>query len=306
MVRLKYADIRPKKKTLELIEKINNICQRYHALSVPLSFRQLFYLLLAAGHVKNNKSAYGELVRLITTARTGGLIDWDFVSEGTRRTRPATVWRDIPHALDTLRDYFHLDHWQGQEYYLELWISKDGLYSLVAPFCREYGLTCVGYQHYLSATEAHEAAQNRFLPAVQSGRRPVILCLSDHDPAHLHMRKHAGARISEFIGQEVTVEHIGLHYDQVRLYQLPPRPDRITRIPEWYLDRYGRDCWEIEALEPTILQTLLKSVVEESYIDRDAWDRADRLEKQQTSCLASFIQAWNDRGGFHSSVEEVT
>ena len=71
-------------------------------------------------------------------------------------------------------------------------------------------------------------------------------------------------------GASVEVRRIALNINQVRQYNPPPNPAKLTdsRI-QGYLTLYGDESWELDALDPT---TLINLITDEITDVRDEWD----------------------------------
>lgn len=75
-----------------------------------------------------------------------------------------------------------------------------------------------------------------------------------------------------------TFERIALNMDQIRQYNPPPNPAKITdsRAGD-YIQRFGRQSWELDALPPQVLNDLIDvSIAGE--VDRIKFDARRRLE----------------------------
>jgi hypothetical protein len=67
--------------------------------------------------------------------------------------------------------------------------------------------------------------------------------------------------------------------DQVNHYAPPPNPAKVTDSRfESYLAEYGSQSWELDALEPSVINALITDHVAE-YRDEDIW--ADSLARQE-------------------------
>ena len=80
----------------------------------------------------------------------------------------------------------------------------------------------------------------------------------------------------------INVERLALNMEQVRQYNPPPNPAKETdsRFAA-YVDEYGDECWELDALSPQALINLIQEAVE-SIRDDDLWQASvDEQEKQR-------------------------
>lgn len=82
-----------------------------------------------------------------------------------------------------------------------------------------------------------------------------------------------------------TVKHIGLTMEQVRKYNLPPNPAKLTdpRAKEYVL-KYGDISWEVDALQPSAISGIIEESLEE-LIDFNVYNGVKEKEKKDISIL---------------------
>ena len=90
-------------------------------------------------------------------------------------------------------------------------------------------------------------------------------------------------------GATVRIERIALNPVQVAEYQPPPNPAKRTdKRYKKYAAAHGTQSWELDALEPLILDGLIKSHVH-NYLDSQAFEKArQRQEKEREQILALY------------------
>lgn len=86
------------------------------------------------------------------------------------------------------------------------------------------------------------------------------------------------------------VERIALNWDQVQEYDPPPSPTKLTdsRATGYIVD-HGYECWELDALEPSLMDSLIQARIRAN-IDheiRDAQIDRQRIGQRQLNTLAS-------------------
>lgn len=88
-----------------------------------------------------------------------------------------------------------------------------------------------------------------------------IIHLGDHDPSGIDMTRDIQERL-EMFGAAVKVKRVALTMNQVKTYNPPPNPAKITdsRCGK-YIDQYGEESWELDALEPQMLVNLIRNEV---------------------------------------------
>ena len=82
-------------------------------------------------------------------------------------------------------------------------------------------------------------------------------------------------------GANVSIKRIALNMPQIEQYEPPPNPAKTTnsRSSE-YIKRYGVNSWELDALEPKMLDGLISDNILK-YIDMDKFKRAKIRQDQE-------------------------
>jgi len=88
-------------------------------------------------------------------------------------------------------------------------------------------------------------------------------------------------------GCDVEVERIALNMDQIEAFDPPPSPAKITdsRAAD-YIELYGHDSWELDALEPAQLEDLIEGEIT-SRLDMDLWNEREEREERERVVLTA-------------------
>jgi hypothetical protein len=186
------------------------------------------------------------------------------------------------------------DHWARQEHYVEVWVEKDALSSVIEKPCGKYGVTYLACKGYLSASEAWRAGQ-RFEKAVEDGKKCVLIHLGDHDPSGIDMSRDNQDRIDLFTQHSgVELRRIALNMDQIDQYAPPPNPAKVTdsRFVN-YIKKYGESCWELDALEPKVIDAMIEKEIR-SMIDQDRWNMVTEMEAEGRKALEALGDNWGE------------
>jgi hypothetical protein len=90
----------------------------------------------------------------------------------------------------------------------------------------------------------------------------------------LRGRKSSPRTNKKYSHLQFVVERVALNMDQVRQYNPPPQPAKTTDSrAEKYIERFGNESWELDALEPSVLVDLVESKIAE-YRDDTLYDAA--------------------------------
>lgn len=259
MPKIQYKEIRFQQKSLDLIELVNQVVDEYSAQGYELTLRQVYYQLVARGYIPNNERSYKNVGSLINDGRLAGLIDWNSVTDRTRNLRKAGHWDNPADVIASARYSYNLDKWEGQPNYVEVWVEKDALVDIVGQACNPLDTPYFSCRGYTSQSEMWSAAQ-RFIRQDDREKR-IIIHLGDHDPSGIDMTRDIQERL-ELFGADVYVKRVALTMNQIQTYNPPPNPAKITDSrASKYIDQFGDESWELDALEPKVITDLIKKQV---------------------------------------------
>jgi len=126
--------------------------------------------------------------------------------------------------------------------------------------CRDLDVPFFSCLGYTSQSELWRAAQ-RQIGYESDGKQGVIIHLGDHDPSGLDMTRDIAARFKTFQAS-VIVNRIALNWNQVEQYNPPPNPTKLTDSrSSGYVSEFGGSSWELDALEPSVLNRLVHDTV---------------------------------------------
>ena len=299
MPKIAYKNINFRSESLRLINLVNSVIDEYEAQGYDLTLRQVYYQLVARGYIPNNERSYKNIGNLINDARLAGLIDWFSISDRTRNLRRNSHWESPQDIMDSVVSSYAIDTRSTQPIYTEVWVEKDALIGIVQSISQTLDVPCFSCRGYVSASEMWSAAR-RFIREDNRERR-VILHLGDHDPSGKDMTRDIMDRLAMF-GADVDVKRIALNFDQIEEYSPPPNPTKLTDSrASSYIDSYGYECWELDALEPKVLTNLIKSEVA-SLTDNRELLAMQQLQHSQTQDLILVKDNWSEavshlRGG---------
>ena len=279
--------------TLEIIDRANHIIDEMRQDGYTLTLRQLYYQFVRRNWLPNKDREYKRLGRVVTDAREAGEIDWLAIEDRGRNCYATDTEDDPGEVLRGIEYGINLDYWEDQGQYIEVWVEKDALSNVISRPCRKYNVPYMACKGYLSASEAWRAGL-RFREARLTGKKTVLIHLADHDPSGLDMTRDNAARLRLFARAGVQVRRIALNMDQIEEHDPPPNPAKITdsRAAD-YISQYGEESWELDALEPRMLDELITSVIQE-YIDQDVWGATAERETQLRAPLAALSDNWDE------------
>jgi hypothetical protein len=255
----------------------------------------------------------------VSDARLAGLIDWDAIEDRVRQPRRANEYESLKDLTDAALRSYRLPRWKGQDTYAELWVEKDALAGVLEPLARKFHVTLMVNRGYSSQSAMFEASQ-RFIAACESAgvgdgpededqpadiayrdgnaetggqeidlvRRPVLFYLGDHDPSGEDMVRDVRDRLSMF-GIDVDVQKIALTMAQVKRYNPPPNPAKVTDSrAAGYIAKFGDSSWEVDALPPNVLSQIVTSSFR-SIIDQEKMDEIIEKEESDKKRLTAAV-----------------
>jgi hypothetical protein len=288
-----YREIKFRRDSLALIQKVNGIIDEYTAMGYSLTLRQVYYQLVARDVIENKERSYKNLGNLISDARLAGLIDWRAIEDRTRNVRANSHWDSPSDIIHSAAYSFAYDKWEDQDYYVEVWIEKDALVGVVGQIASKLDVAYFSSRGYASQSEMWAAAQR--LDQKSNGGRviPVILHLGDHDPSGMDMSRDIDDRLQLF-GVKPIFRRIALTMDQIEEYLPPPNPTKVTDTRAGaYISEFGYECWELDALRPDVMEQLIRKHVTE-FCDAERFQAAEKREKQAKTLLRTVADNWSD------------
>lgn len=294
MPKIQYKEINFRPKSLELIGLVNQVINEYKAQGYELTLRQAYYQLVARGYIPNNERSYKNIGNLINDGRLAGLIDWTAITDRTRNLRGNSHWSNPSDVIASAKYSYLLNKWKGQPNYVEVWVEKDALVDIVGQACRPLDTPYFSCRGYTSQSEMWSAAQ-RFIHQGNRENR-IIIHLGDHDPSGIDMTRDIQERLTMF-GANVHVKRVALTMEQIETYSPPPNPAKMTDSRCWkYIENFGYESWELDALEPKMLTDLITEQVtmyRDDEIYQAVCDREDREKEELQMLVDSYDEAIN-------------
>lgn len=325
MPRIVYESKKFGPAALDVIAVANDICAQYQRQGLDLTLRQLYYQFVSRDLIANQQKEYKRLGSIINSARLAGLMDWDYIVDRTRNLEELPHWSSPGNGIRAIEEQYRTDRWGDQPYRCEVWIEKDALVGVLDAVCPRNDVPYFSCRGYTSQSEVWGAAQ-RLGEYVERGQAVGIIHLGDHDPSGIDMTRDIEERIQNYMTQDYLNRHpdefpgeksvsvvnirlamrercggndpleirrIALNMNQVEEYDPPPNPAKLTDSrATGYIDRYGDESWELDALEPATLISLIDDNIE-SFRDEDRWAvSTDKMERDRYR-LALVREHWD-------------
>ena len=237
-------------------------------------------------------------MKLLNNARLAGLVSWHAIEDRTRNVRNTFHWEDPKELLSSAARQFDINKWAGQKEYVEVWVEKDALVGIVGQAAEIYDVPFFSCRGYVSQSEMWGAAQRIIRKLGEGHQRATIIHLGDHDPSGKDMTRDIEERISMFLSYhgfsdwDFGIQRVALEMSQIRKYNPPPNPAKLTdsRCGK-YIEQYGYSSWELDALEPSVLESIIHSAVLE-HLDLSLYREMERKEAETKEKLKQYARAF--------------
>ena len=276
----RFNDWKPgTRKTRKMLEMADQVIEEYQAEGYDLTVRQLYYQMVARDFIPNNDREYKKLISLLTNARMGGHIDWSAIVDRGRNPAKPPEWDSPASIVAAAAEQYRVDRWAGQERYVEVWCEKDALSSVLEPVCDRMHVVFMANRGYSSSTALYDAGK-RFKGKIDRDIWPALLYLGDHDPSGMDMTRDVKDRVGAFAGElGIEVRRLALNYDQIIEYAPPPNPAKLSDSRAGaYIAEYGPESWELDALEPQVLDDLVSAAILDLRDDEKYNEQMEREE----------------------------
>lgn len=280
----KFKEKAFKPATLQIIDCANIIIDEYAAQGYSLTLRQLYYQFVARDMIENTQREYDRLGTIINNGRLAGLIDWYAIEDRTRNLEALSHWDSASDAIRSMRDQFRIDLWAEQPQRVEVWIEKEALVGVIADTCERLDVGYFACRGYVSQSEQWRAYRRSLDQPL------VILHFGDHDPSGIDMSRDNEHRLAQVFGGDVELHRLALNMDQINMYDPPPNPAKVTdsRFAQ-YQAIHGDQSWELDALEPGVINELIEINVRR-FIDKDTWDDAVSVQEDHRQRLSDAME----------------
>lgn len=288
-----YKEINFKADSLRMIGRMNAVIEKWQAEGYTLTVRQLYYQLVARALIENTERSYKNICTLVNNARLAGLMRWDAIEDRTREFIDRGHWDSPQDILAGCVRTYHMDMWENQQNRVFVIVEKEALVGILQNTCHKYDVPLLPARGYPSGTVLREFAVEKLMPAMDSGQYIEILHLGDHDPSGIDMSRDLEERLRLFCetsycgtDEMLTFNRIALTMEQIDDQRPPPNPAKSTdaRFKE-YRKQFGGSSWELDALSPTFMNTLVERNIEQ-FIDDNAWAKRSDLIIEAKSEIA--------------------
>jgi hypothetical protein len=271
-------------RSLDLIDAMHAAAEA----AQPITGRGIGYKLFTQGLIASMaKSEMQRVYRLLREARERGIIPWEWIVDETRAIERVATWDDPEAFAECVARSYRRDFWNQQPHRVQVWSEKGTVRGLLAPVIDHYAVGFLPVHGFTSATTAHDIA------ADDDGRDLIVLYVGDFDPSGLFMSEaDLPARFVKYDGDHVKLKRIALTRAQTRdLPSFPASDKRKDPRYKWFVESYGKRCWELDAMDPNNLRACVRREIKK-LIEPVAWQRCEVVNAAEQASLRTVLDAW--------------
>jgi len=248
------SPIKRHRRTKSEIEEVKSAIYSVVAQDRPMTVRQVFYRLVAAGAIGKTEKEYNStVVRLLTQMRVDGEIPFDWIADNTRWMRKPDSHSSLKSMLDITASTYRRALWEDQDEYVEIWLEKDALSGDIYRVTSEWDVPLMVTRGYPSISFLHNGA----LSISAEDKPSYIYYFGDWDPSGLDIERNIQDRLEEF-GADVEFERIAVTPAQVEAFNLPTRPTKKTDSSKGFRG----DSVAVDAIPPNELRGMVRECIE--------------------------------------------
>lgn len=300
----------------------------FRSQGVRPTLRTLFYNLVSQNIIGNTKSTYKGLSKHLVYARKRGLVPWDALEDSARNvygefkddrfdddiveyneTRLDEKLDDF-NAETILEEFFDyvvrkasVKRWADQPTIAEIWIEKEALARTIASWTQHLGVQIRVNKGYSSWTFLYENCR-QLQGYLRNHEKIVIFYLGDLDPSGVDMERFLVEAL-DFFGldsSKVELRRLSITPEQVRRYNLPPRPDDAETIAKLARDprtaSYDHKfIVELDAMVAFVPEEFRKSILSavKSVFDFDIYNDLKEQAKEHNEKIEAKLNEVKDQ-----------
>jgi hypothetical protein len=259
-----------------LLEGVLNILGEYDD---GITIRHLFYRCSGAGLVEKTEEGYNQLRGHLVRWRRTGQVPMDAFIDGSRWHYGSFGADDLSEYLMDCTQNYRRNLWQTQPYYVEVWVEKDAVASLVNPIVNEWTLRMFPARGDASMSSLYQASR-LFKHYQQRRRRSIIIYLGDYDESGIDIPNKIQSNLWQDHNCYVEMRRVAINRNQIDEFNLPTRPPKGTKRGQ----AIDVAC-EIDVLKPSDIRHLLNTEIE-NLVNSDELMRMRSIENAERETLS--------------------
>lgn len=262
----------PQARSLKLI----TACLRYfEEYSEYITLKQLFYLMVSEGLLRNDEASWRKLKTVTLKARKHGRLPATALSLNKHPTETRYTVDPDEYIEKVVRD-FRIPRTFGQDNYIEIWVEREPLNIFVEHLLGEYDIPVYVTGGYANYNFIHSAALRLKDSTTRKGS-PRVVYLSDFSASSFKMFEMMSEdlaaeldltrqEVSSILFKAAVLPEQFIKFDLPKCFT-PSKEEKSDRFTALYGDLMGvmgmegNTCIEIESINPKDFSDLLHNIV---------------------------------------------
>ena len=252
----------------------------------PLTLRGLFYRVVSAGWLPSTDAKhYNRIGRILKRLREHGVVPFHWIVDNLRSTVKPSSWSGLGDFADTVRQAYRKDFWTRLPEYVHVFCEKDAIAGVISPVTHEFDVALSPIRGYVSLSFAHEIADQW-----NQIEKPIhAFYVGDFDPSGFDLERDVREKLTRYCSRDFHWERLGVNADDFAAFDLIPlAPKKSDRRYKAFVERYGSQCAELDALPPTEIRSRIRQAIEQ-HISHDEWERLQEVERIEKESFDSFL-----------------
>lgn len=249
-----------------------------------ITIRHLYYRLVGLNVIPKTEPAYKGLCSHLSKWRRSGQIQWDAFADSTRWHIKPPTFDSLDDALQTTAATYRRNLWANQKAYIEIWVEKDAMASILAKAAEPFGVPVFVARGFASLSSLYNAAST-FRGWAEAGKECFIYHFGDYDPSGVAAGESMIRAFRDDFKVEIKFARVAVTREQIRKLKLPTRPVKTsdTRAAKWK----GGECVEIDSMPQAEIRKLVEACITE-HIEPRQWEQTQLIEKAERETLEKF------------------
>lgn len=227
----------------------------------PQSVRHVFYRMTdprLPEPVEKSDRGYRHVQARCVALRRSGRVPYSWFADLSRRGYFVSTFDDASDFVTRMAGLYRSDLWRDADCRCEVWAESRSIASVLLNDCNELAIDLYPCGGFSSLSFVHEAAES----INNSGdNRPLqVFYIGDYDAAGVLIDVSLQRELREHLRSDIELrfERIGINADQVKEYDLPTKPRKVSDKRSLHIDF----AVEAESMPAKILRGILRDKVE--------------------------------------------
>lgn len=227
----------------------------------PQSVRHVFYRMTdprLPEPVEKSDRGYRHVQARCVALRRSGRVPYNWFADLSRRGYFVSTFDDASDFVTRMAGLYRSDLWRDADCRCEVWAESRSIASVLLNDCNELAIDLYPCGGFSSLSFVHEAAES----INNSGdNRPLqVFYIGDYDAAGVLIDVSLQRELREHLRSDIELrfERIGINADQVKEYDLPTKPRKVSDKRSLHIDF----AVEAESMPAKILRGILRDKVE--------------------------------------------